>query len=86
MSALAFWDNAAVLLTGPLNAEQTDRQGCVNINEGGASAGRPRTRCCGLTYLDKRWLFICQVFKKPLLVAAEVCFPIASSQPSGKWG
>lgn len=33
-----FFQEAAVLLTGPLNAEQKEGQVCMNINEGRASA------------------------------------------------
>lgn len=33
------FQDAVVLLTGPLNAEQKEGQVCVNINEGLASAG-----------------------------------------------
>lgn len=37
MTLLSFQD-ATVLLTGPLNVEQKERQVCVNNNEGVASA------------------------------------------------
>lgn len=52
--------DATVLLTGPLNVEQKERQVCVNNNEGVASAVfhlHLETTCDHLTQLTRRLAF-----------------------------